>query len=245
MANFPRSVLILDNDIFHVTWKCHNDDWLLSSDFAKSLYYKLLLKYKNQYGMIFHSYCFMDNHPHLTGKCTTQKLMSDFFRVVNSCFAKTMNKFLARKGQVVMDRFKSPTAENQDQLLRMIIYTDMNPARTVRSIHPKEHRWSSYQHYAYGKSDDLLTDPECYLELGNTPKERQKNYRNMIQEIFENDSKVKKYHNPFKQQNGRQRFFIGNPSWARSRHEELLEVARDKKKQWLAKKMIREKQFVT
>lgn len=218
MANYPRSLIVYDGDLFHVTWKCHNNDWLLSSDFARQVYYDLLLKYKTLYGVHIFSYCFMDNHPHLSGKCESQKLFSDFFRVVNSCFAKTLNKHLKRKGQMVMDRFKSPTIHSDEGLLNVMIYNDLNPSRTIQGMHPRQHKWSSYHHYAYGKKDALLTEPDCYTNMGRTPIERQKNYRSMIDEIFKNDARVPKC--PYKE-NCKSLWFIGDPQLVVGRYEKL------------------------
>jgi len=45
MANLPRYAIIDDSCVWHVTWQCHNKDWLLESDSAKKIYYNLLLKY--------------------------------------------------------------------------------------------------------------------------------------------------------------------------------------------------------
>ncbi|MFH1356335.1 MAG: transposase, partial [bacterium] len=192
MANYPRSLIVYDGSIFHVTWQCHNEDWLLSSHFAKKLYFELLLKYKCAYRMTFFSYCLMDNHIHLTGQCESQIMLSRFFKVVNSCFAKAINKFLKRKGQVVMDRYKSPVIETDEDLMSVITYNDLNPYRTIRKTHPKDYEWSSYAHYAYGKQDPLLTEPEFYITLGNTAKERQKKYRYMTNEIIKDDHRTHK-----------------------------------------------------
>ena len=229
MANYPRSLIVVDGSVFHVTLKCHNNDWLLGSEFAKELYYELLIKYKNYYGVEFFSYCFMDNHPHLTGRCKSQKLFSDFFRVVHSCFSKQLNKELKRKGQTVMDRFKSPTMQSDENLMNVIIYNDLNPYRTVKQTHPKKYKWSSYQHYAYGKEDRLLTDPECYKALGKTSSAREKNYRFMINEIIKNDHKAPKC--PYRNESN---FvcFIGNPQWVEKRFKLLRKIVNKKRKEW-------------
>ncbi|MFA4873924.1 MAG: transposase [bacterium] len=106
MAYRPRYTIVCDGCSFHVTWQCHNRDWLLREDWAKRLYYGLLLQYKDKYNVQIHSYQLMENHPHLTGTMTSKKGFSDFFRVVNNLFARKYNKRHKRRGQVVMDRFK-------------------------------------------------------------------------------------------------------------------------------------------
>src|SRR3989339_143650 len=229
MANYPRSLLVFEGSVFHVTWQCHNKDWLLKSEFAKALYYELLLKYKMVYDIIIFSYCLMDNHVHMTGRCASQKLFSDFFRVVNGCFSRSINKHFCRRGQVVMDRFKSPTMETDDDLMSVIIYNDLNPKRTTNNIHPKNHKWSSYHHYAFGQEDPLLTDPEFYIGLGNTAHDRQNKYRLMIEEIIANDHRTPIC--PYRKDDG-YICFIGNPLWVQTCHERLMKKVRLRRKEW-------------
>jgi len=104
MPSLPRVAILEDSSLFHVTWQSHNQDWLLEEKWVKELYYQLLLKYKDRYSVQIYSYCFMDNHIHLSGRLKDLKSFSDFFRVVNSYFARTYNKEVKRRGQVVMDR---------------------------------------------------------------------------------------------------------------------------------------------
>ena len=174
MAYLPRNQIIWDGAIFHVTWQCHNYSWLLEKDWAKQLYYDLLLKYKDRYQVIFYSYHFMDNHIHLSGKIGgTKEEFSGLFRIVNSLFAKKVNKRLRRRGQVVMDRFKSPVIQTDESLLHVMHYHDLNSYRAKKVRHPKEYKWSSYPYYTYGRKDPLLTPAPSYLGVEDTDKRRQ------------------------------------------------------------------------
>lgn len=221
MANLPRYAIIDDGSVFHVTWQCHNKDWILQTDWAKQLYYDLLLKFKDRYLIQIYSYTFMSNHPHMTGKCQDKKLFSDFFRVVNSMFAKTYNKIVGRRGQVVMDRFKSPRIETDVDLLKVMQYIDLNPKRASMVLHPEDYKWSSYRYYAFGEADDLITPAPSYLALGNSPKERQSVYRDLITEILNNDWHQKKYYSSIP--------FIGNPDWVIKQTQKLKSVIALKK----------------
>lgn len=238
MSTYPRSEIITgENTLFHAFWKCHNDEWLLRSEYSKRLYYNLLLKYKTRYQIQIFSWCLMSNHPHLTGRCPSQKNLSDFFRCVNSQFAAKMNKFLKRKGQVVNDRFKSPVIETDEKLLSVIIYNDLNPTRTIKGIHPDHYKWSSYHHYASGKEDPLITQPECYLELASTPEERQREYKKMINEIILSDEKIK-FKCPYKNRT-RLLVYIGDPIWVKKNYDRIRKSADLKRKLW--KKQLYEK----
>lgn len=227
MANLPRYAFIEDGSTFHVTWQCHNKDWLLDSDWAKKLYYQLLLKYKDRYQVQIYSYCFMSNHPHLTGRCEDKTLFSDFFRVVNSCFAKGYNKRRSRRGQVVMDRFKSPRIETDADLLKVMFYVDLNPKRAGMVMHPQDYAWSSYLYYAHGKEDPLLTPAPSYLALGLNVQERQMSYRMMVEEILKADWKERK---PYSSVG-----FIGNPDWVTEKNRALQDVKAQKLAAWKEK----------
>lgn len=88
--------------------------------------------------------------------------------------------------------------------------------------HPGDYKWSSYQHYAYGKNDPLLDEPECYINLGNTPEKRQKLYRQMVETILAHDWKEKKDYSVSAH--------IGNPEWVSKRYEAVLAISRNRTK---------------
>lgn len=224
MPSRPRYAIIDDQSIFHLTWQCHNQNWLLQSDWAKKLYYELLLKYKNLYGVKIYSYCLMDNHPHLTGYCESKIEFSNMFRIVNSLFARKYNKQMRRRGQVVMDRFKSPKIETDADLEKVMFYVDLNPKRAGMVLHPRDYKWGSFHYYAYGKKDPLITPAPSYLEMGRDDKTRQATYQTMVEEILKDDWKEKKPYSSTP--------FIGNPEWVKQRYELLKQARLDKKIKW-------------
>lgn len=213
MPSLPRYAILFDQATFHITWQCHNKDWLLESGWAKKVYYNLLIRFKDRYLVSIYSYCFMSNHPHLTGYCKDKKLLSDFMRIVNSLFARIYNKKNGRRGQVVMDRFKSPTIHTEFNHLQVMYYIDLNPKRAHIVRHPRQYRWSSYNYYAHGIPDRLITPAPCYINLGETSRIRQKNYRTMVEAILKNDWKEKKPYSSVQ--------FIGDPEWVTGRMEQL------------------------
>nr|HPQ81578.1 transposase [bacterium] len=213
MAYLPRYEIICDDSYFHVTWQCHNRDWLLQWDWAKRAYYDLLLKYKDKYGVEIYSYSLMDNHPHLTGRLQERERFSAFFRVVNSQFARVVNRQLGRRGQVVMDRFKSPVIESDDHMLTVMAYVDLNQHRAGKVGHPRDNEWSSYGYYAYGKADPLVTPSPSYLALGGTAGERRAEYRAIVGALIEHRRLMNISHT----------YFIGDPDWVLKKYRELCD----------------------
>lgn len=194
-----------------MTWQCHNKDWFLQWDWAKEIYYNLLLKYKDKHHVQIYSYCFMDNHPHLSGRLETKEEFSAFFRIVNGLFARIVNKKLKRRGQLVMDRFRSPCIEDDRHLLTVMTYGDLNPCRAGKVKHPKTYKWSSFRYYAYGEKDPLITPAPSYLALGASKEARQAAYREMVDALIEHPRDINISHT----------YFIGNPDWVTMKYCEL------------------------
>lgn len=214
MARYPRRLIIDDGATFHITWQCHNKSFLLEHDWAKDLYYQLLLKHKEKYGIKIYSYCFMSSHPHLTGKCRTQKELSRFMQVINTRFAMAVNKFYKRTGQAIRDRFVSPQIQNESQLHKVMTYIDLNPVRAKIVTHPRNYHFCSYHYYAFGKPDPLIDPCPSYEEFGSTPDERQRCYRQMVETILDDESGLKRM-------TYSQTCFIGDPSWVKKRFEAI------------------------
>lgn len=227
MAYLARKDIIFAGAIFHVTWQCHNESWFLEDDFMKKLYYDLLLKYKNRYGVEFYSYCLMDNHPHLTGKTAMAEGISMLMQTVNSQLAKAINKKFKRKGQAIMDRFKSPRINTDNDLLNVMNYNDLNSLRTRKRIHPKDYKWCSYGYYAHGKPDPLITVSPAYLTLGNTDEERQVEYRRMVEAVIEEQGLEKRDYS--------RALYIGEPAWVKARYDEIKEIQRIKRAAYLTR----------
>lgn len=218
MPYLPRYQIVCDDSYFHVTWQCHNKDWLLKWDWARKIYYDLLLKYKDRFGVAIHSYHFMDNHPHLIGHLYSKEQFSAFFRLVNGLFARAINRQLKRRGQVVMDRFKSPKIESDEYMLNAMAYADLNQYRAGKVKHPKQSKWSSYRYYAYGEPDPLITPSPSYEALGDAPEARQKAYREMVEALMNHPTEINISHT----------YFIGNPDWVIGKYKELMAVLRNK-----------------
>jgi len=192
MASHPRYAILFDYCTFHVTWQCHDKAWLMADTSTKAHYIHLIKKYAKQYRVHLYNFCLMSNHPHMTGCCENARLLSDFFRVVNSVFAKAYNRENKRRGQVVMDRFKSPIIETDTDLINVMLYNDMNPVRARMVKHPKQHHWSSHKFYASGKFPSWITPAPAYLKLGKTAYQRAKAYRKLTEEILKKPWEKKK-----------------------------------------------------
>ena len=178
VPRISRTLLVAEGTTNHCTWRSHNHALVLESDEARVRFLALLRKYKQKYGIEIHSYCLMGSHPHVVCRAARgQRAFSSFWKVVNQCFAYWSNRRTNGHGQVVMDRMRSPQiqADGSHQLIVMR-YGDLNPVRANLVRSPKDWRWSSYRHYAFGEKDDLITDAPDYIALGATSSQRRAAY---------------------------------------------------------------------
>ena len=224
MPSQPRYAILYDYCTFHVTWRCHNKDWLLESPSTKGHYISLIRKYAKQYRVQIYNFCILSNHPHLTGFCENARLLSDFFRVVNSVLARALNKRIGRRGQVVMDRFRSPVIETDTDLLKVMQYIDMNPVRAKMVKHPKQYQWSSHGFYAKGKFPSWITPSPAYLKLGKTRRQRVRAYHRLIEKLLRKPWRKMPY-STFN--------FIGSKNWVMLKAAQLKKENRKRRLKWL------------
>jgi len=194
-----RRITLNCTGIFHKMWHGHNREYVLKAHIDKIEYLKALsVHFKDEFKeqLKWHSYCLMGTHPHETGTVkpdenndleTGIQKLGNWMRNAHSQFGAAYNRRYKRRGKVAYDRPKTSEIENQDGLLRVMFYGDVNPVRAGIVSHPSKYKYSSYRFYAYGEKNeftDQLTMPACYLALGKTPQQRQKAYRSLCDQYL-------------------------------------------------------------
>jgi len=187
----PRKYVLPPESSFHFIWRCINGEHMMASDEVKRRYLDTRFRFlKRARGKVrIHSFCLMDNHGHegatLVAGC---EHMSNWARSSHSSFGRWLNLRLKRRGPVAQDRPLTVAVEDQEALKRVMFYGDWNPVRAGICKHPKDYCFSSYRFYAFGEVNAwtaCLTPPLWYLELADTPEERQALYRKLCDEYYE------------------------------------------------------------
>ncbi len=109
-----------------------------------------------------------------------QQAFSEFWKVVNWGFARWYNRRTKGRGQVVMERLRSPRIQDGRHQLEVMRYGDLNPVRAGLVKSPSHWRWSSFRHYAFGETNDLIVDAPEYLALGRHGPQRRSAYRQLF-----------------------------------------------------------------
>lgn len=183
MARVPRFHLVECDSTNHCTWQAHDGDRVFEMvPGAREKLLELMGKYKTRHGILVNSYCLMGTHPHVVTTSTKdQAEFSKFWKVVNHQFAFWFNRRAGRRGQVVMERLRSPRIQPDGRhQLTVMRYVDMNPVRAGLVRSPKDWKWSSYRYYAFGEPNPLIDPAADYLALGSTPAARRKAYQQLF-----------------------------------------------------------------
>ncbi len=202
----PRRDTTTESGLFHKMWRGHNREHVLENNFEKEAYLKHLedtftdeLKQHVQW----YSFCLMGNHTHETGDVSPRapaecdlksniQALGNWMRNAHSRFGAEYNRRHNRLGKVAYDRPKTTEVE-ASRLLQVMFYGDANPVRAGMVSHPSRYRYSSYRYYAYGESNGhtaKLTPPQAYLELGKTPKQRQRRYRQLCDDYLRREGLI-------------------------------------------------------
>ena len=182
VGRISRELLVELDSTNHCTWQAHDHERVFEAEGAREKFLELVAKYKDRCGILIHSYCLMGSHPHIV--CTStkgQQGFSGFWKVVNHGFAWWFNRKHGRRGQVVMERLRSPRIQGGgNHQLTVMRYGDLNPVRAGLVRSPKDWAWSSYRYYAFGEENPLLDPAPEYLALGRSAAERRKAYQSLF-----------------------------------------------------------------
>lgn len=225
MARIPRSIILRENYQAHKFWRGHNREWNISTNDEKKKYIdqlnKLLPKQSNE----LLSFTTMFNHAHEVFDINDQKEFSNLMRDHHSSYGSFYNKKHKRQGKVAYDRPKTCLIESEECSMRAIFYIHANPVRANITKNAANYIWSTHRLYAFGKRDELTKNvkfPKWYMDLGNTPKLRQKRYRKMFDAYLRGQGLIKQ---DFIYKN-----FYGSAVWIEQRKIEVKEYNKFKGK---------------
>ena len=180
----PRSTrIIIPNAFYHVLNRGNNKEVIFKDDADFLFFLRQVKKYKEKFRLKIYHYCLMPNHYHFLVQPQTFQDLTKFMHAIMFVYAQHMQRKYNKIGHIWQGRYKSSLIEKEDYLLRCGYYIEDNPRRAGLVEGLKDWPWSSYHFYAYGKQDLIIDIDEDYLNLGNTPTERQLNYQERIGDL--------------------------------------------------------------
>ncbi len=176
----------------HVMCRGNNKQVVFNGDNDKLKYYSLMGELKGENHISILHYCLMNNHMHLVVLLNELSRISRFMKLLNMGYFIYYNSVYGYVGHLWQGRFKSKIIETNRYLLQCGKYVALNPVRGGLVKSPQEYKFSSYNHYAKGTPESLLTDDPLYLGFSDSPEERKRKYIEFVV-----DNEMMKNNQPF------------------------------------------------
>jgi putative transposase len=178
MARLPRVDLVGVPQ--HIIQRGNNRQVCFASEQDFAVYASWLKEYSEKFLVDVHAWVFMTNHVHLLCTPRQSKAISHLMQSLGRRYVQYFNYTYKRSGTLWEGRYKSCLVQEDNYLLQLYRYIELNPVRAMMVDDPAHYVWSSYQINALGKKSDLCTFHPVYLSLANNSDNRYQTYRDLF-----------------------------------------------------------------
>jgi len=189
-------------------------------------YLELISRFKQELPFDLYHYCLIPNHTHMLIRTQNAKDFSLFIKKINLAYFQHYKQSYDWVGHLWQGRYKSQPVGKDEYFIQCGKYIELNPIRAKLITEPKNYPYSSYNFYAYGKNNNLITEDIFYSELGETEIERQEKYRELVI-----DKIVEKSYQKDVWGADKQRYHEGRKiryNWSKKRSENVAERSHEK-----------------
>lgn len=176
---------------YHILNRGNNKQKVFHDDSDYVYYLRLIKRYKDKFNFKLYHLSLMPNHIHFQLVPTQAGDLSKYMHRLTVAHTWYYNKRYGTAGHVWQGRFKNPLIGEDEYFLRCGLYIELNPVRAGLVERPEDWKWSSFNYYAFGKCDPLITkilDPDpFYLASAENPERRQELYRARISAVLHDE----------------------------------------------------------
>lgn len=176
MARHPR--LIIAGLPHIVSQRVQHGQTMVVDEADRSAFLALLGEVAAQAQVAIHAYSLLERRFDLVLTPADAPGLSRFMQALSRRHAVAFNARHGRRGALWEGRFRSVVVEPETWLLPSMLAVE---GLASFAAPDRERRWTSLPAHVGERSDRLLSPPEVYWRLGNTPFEREANYRSMAE----------------------------------------------------------------
>lgn len=180
MARAPRQVLA--EQAHHIIQRGNNRQAIVHTDADRQHFVDVLRDCAATYKVAIHAYVLMDNHIHLLATPQDEQGLSRMMQALGRRYVAWFNAKYQRTGTLWEGRFRASLIESDAYFMACMRYIELNPVRAAMCAHAEEFPWSSCAAHLGKRPDPLLSDHAHFWSLGNTPFERELNYREFLEQ---------------------------------------------------------------
>ena len=183
MARLPR--LVVAGQVHHVLQRGHNAQPVFVDDEDRQLYLRALQEAARAHAVQVHAYALLGHEVQLLLRPGAEAALSRTMQAVGRRYGAAFNRRHGRSGTLWEGRFRASVVQAGTHVLQCMLLIDALPARHGLAASPQAGRWASAPHRLGLRRDPLVTDPEEFWRLGNTPFEREAAYAALLMQGLE------------------------------------------------------------
>jgi len=126
-----------------------------------------------------HAYALMPDQFHLLATPADARSLSLAMQALGRRYVRDFNRRHGRSGTLWQARFRCTVIDPDRFLLPCLLFVELGPVRTQRIADAKLYPWSSLPHHVGLRVDPAISEHAGIWKLGNTPFERQAEYRRL------------------------------------------------------------------
>ena len=155
----------LPGHIWHITHRCHKQDFLLKFAYDRRAWIRWLFEAKKRFGLSILNYIATSNHVHLLVKDTGRNEIPKSMQLVAGRVAQEFNQRKKRKGAFWEDRYHATAIAADGHFARCLTYIDLNMVRAGVVKHPADWSESGYAELMQARQRYNLLDLQTLGEL--------------------------------------------------------------------------------
>jgi len=156
----------IPGQIWHLTHRCHKQEFLLKLVQDKRRWLQWLFKAKKRYGLVILNYTVTSNHIHLLVFDEEGRgVIPESVKLVAGRTGQEYNIRKNRKGAFWEDRYHATAIESEEHLFKCLTYIDLNMVRNGVVAHPSEWPFGGYNEIQKPRRKNVLIAYQKLTEL--------------------------------------------------------------------------------
>jgi len=128
-----------------------------------------------------HAYALMSDQFHLLVTPSDARSLSLAMQALGRRYVRDFNRRHGRSGTLWQARFRCTVVDPERFLVPCSLFVELGPERAQRVTDAKLYPWSSLSHHLGLQADAAISEHPEVWKLGNTPFERQVQYRHLTE----------------------------------------------------------------
>ena len=172
--------VIYDGAVCHIIQRGNNKQKIFREDEDYGKFLSLIMEYKDKIAFEQYNYCLMPNHVHMLLKIIKKDDMAKLMQGIFQSFRFYYKRKYKYAGYLYQGRYKSKLIEKDSYFLECARYIERNPLRAEIIKDLSLYKWSSYNFYAHGQRNDIVTVNPLYTALGKDHRTREEAYKEYV-----------------------------------------------------------------